>query len=80
MTETLLFNLISLLATTVLGGFMWFLKRELDTNQQSIATLTKELNEVKVNYLHRDDFKDFKMELRSMFDEIKQDIRSLKDM
>ena len=62
----------------VLGGFTFMLQRELKTKDESITELKKEVTNIKQNYLHRDDFKEFKVELRSMFDEIKQDIRSLK--
>ncbi len=62
----------------VLGGFTFMLQRELKTKDESIRELQVEVQNIKQNYLHRDDFKEFKVELRSMFDEIKQDIRSLK--
>lgn len=69
----------------VLGGFTFMLQRELKTKDESITQLKGELVEVrneitnvKQNYLHRDDFKEFKGELRAMFDEIRKDLRALK--
>lgn len=62
----------------VLGGFTFMLQRELKTKDDSIKQLQLEVQNIKQNYLHRDDFKEFKIELRSIFEEIKMDIRSLK--
>lgn len=62
-----------------LGGFVWFLKRTVDSYEQRITRVETEMNQVKANYLHKDDFKEFKIELKSMFEEIKSDIKSLRD-
>jgi hypothetical protein len=56
----------------VLGGFSWFMKSTLTHMQEDIDM-------IKRDYLHKEDFKEFKTELRSMFEEIKTDIRSLKN-
>lgn len=60
------------------------MKRSIDENdakirdlQESHKAIVLDLQTTKQNYLHKDDFKDFKIELRGMFEEIKQDIRSL---
>ncbi len=63
----------------VLGGFVWFLKRTVDSYEQRITKVETEVTTVKSNYLHKDDFKDFKIELKSMFQEIKDDIKSLRE-
>lgn len=65
-------------ALALLGGFQWFIRNMITTTKDDIANLRKELDLVKQNYLHKDDFKEFKTELRSMFEEIKKDIRDLK--
>lgn len=57
----------------------FFLKRTLDSNDDKVKQLEKDIAEIRRDYLHRDDFKEFKLELRSMFDEIKADIRELKN-
>jgi len=57
----------------------FFLKRTLDSNDDKVKDLEKDIAEIRRDYLHRDDFKEFKLELRSMFDEIKADIRELKN-
>lgn len=45
--------------------------------QVSHKELANELQHTKQTYLHKDDFKEFKIELRQMVEEIKTDIRSL---
>lgn len=45
--------------------------------QVSHKELANELANTKQTYLHKDDFKEFKVELRGMFDELRSDIRSL---
>lgn len=63
----------------VLGGFVWFIKRTVDSMDTKITKLETEVSTVKSNYLHKDDFKDFKLELKTMFNELKEDIRSLRE-
>jgi hypothetical protein len=62
----------------IVGGFTFMLKRELNLKDEDIRSLKAEVQSIKQNYLHRDDFKEFKSELRSMFEEIKKDIRTLR--
>ena len=62
----------------VMGVAIWFLKRTIDSFDTRLSDQQKEIAEIRRDYLHRDDFKEFKVELRSMFDEIKADIRELK--
>ena len=64
--------LISLLS---LGVF--FMKRTLDRIENEQLVVKTELQKVKEEYLHKSDFKEFKLELRSMFEEIRTDIRGL---
>ena len=64
--------LISLLS---LGVF--FMKRTLDRIENEQLVVKQELQKVKEEYLHKSDFKEFKLELRSMFEEIRTDIRGL---
>ena len=63
----------------VLGGFVWFIKRTVDGMDTKITRLETEVSTVKSNYLHKDDFKEFKIELKTMFQEIKDDIKSLRE-
>lgn len=64
--------------TAALGGFVWFVKRTLDHVEEDITSLQTDLQTVKEKYLHKDEFRDFKLELRNMFEEIKSDIRQLR--
>jgi hypothetical protein len=68
----------------VLGMIVYFMKRTIETNEKALAAnvvaidnLKAEIAVVKREYLHRDDFKEFKSELREMFQEIKEDIKTL---
>ena len=70
----------------LIGLVGWLLKRsisEVDAKHDKLDNrmdrLDGDLQNTKQNYMHKDDFKDFKLELRSMFEEIKQDIRFLND-
>jgi sensor histidine kinase YesM len=63
---------------SVMGFAVWFLKRTIDGYDHRIKDIEDKISTIQKDYLHRDDFKEFKQELRSMFDEIKADIRELK--
>lgn len=69
-----------------MGLALYFLKRTIEVNDSKIKDLetkllavTLEQQTIKQEYLHKSDFKEFKAELRGWFDEMKQDIRSLRD-
>jgi len=64
--------------TGALGLVVWFMKRTIDTQDKRIETLERAQVQFRDDYLHKNDFKDFKLELRAMFEEIKTDIRELK--
>lgn len=71
---------------TVMGLALWFFKRNLDETEKKLAALDIKYTALQLDnqiirrdYLHRDDFKEFKQELRSMFEEIKADIRGMKN-
>lgn len=72
-------EVIQFLIISAFGGVFWFMKRTMDKADERILQLEKDLVQVKSEYLHKDEFKDFKMELRSMFEEIKTDIRLLRN-
>jgi len=56
---------------------VFFMKRTLDRIEKEQVDLKAEIQRVKEEYLHKNDFREFKTELRSMFEEIRADIRSL---
>ncbi len=64
-------------ALAILGGFTYMMKRELNQKDEAIKELRDDIRNIKMSYLHKDDFKDFKIELRSMFDDLKKDIRAI---
>ena len=65
------------LALGAVSIVIWFLKRTIDKMETRIESAETEIHTIKSDYLHKSDFKDFKTELRGMFEEIKNDIRSL---
>lgn len=69
---------VNYILSGALGVAVWFIKRTLNSYDEKFKEQDKRLNEIQRDYLHRDDFKEFKLELRSMFDEIKADIREIK--
>ena len=71
-------EIIKWIAISVMGLAMWFLKRTIDSYDERLKEISQQIVSNQREYLHRDDFKDFKLELRAMFDEIKADIRELK--
>jgi len=65
-----------------IGGYL--MKRSINENDSKIHDLQEsqkrtvaELQEIRHTHVHKDDFKDFKVELRGMFEEIRTDLRSL---
>ena len=56
---------------------VWFMKRTIDRVEHDVEEVKNNIQKIKQDYLHKEDFKDFKVELRSMFEEIKSDIRAL---
>jgi hypothetical protein len=62
---------------SLLSVGVFFMKRTLDRIEKEQEDVKKDLQKVKEEYLHKADFKEFKLELRSMFEEIRADIRSL---
>ena len=75
--------LITGACTLVIGFFKYALDKQDDKMkvlESHLDTVGKELQTVKQQYLHKDDFKEFKQELRNVFEEIKQDLRELKQV
>ena len=68
---------IQAIVLTAFGLVIWFMQNNVTNTREDIIELRSELASVKSNYLHKDDFKEFKTELRNIFNEIKNDIRSL---
>lgn len=73
------------IVTGIMGVAVWFVKRTIDSYDEKLkeqdkqfTQFMKELAEIRRDYLHRDDFKEFKLELRGMFEELKVDIKEIK--
>ena len=59
------------------AGVSWFMKRTIDQSDREVQNLKQTVQQIKEQYLHKDDFKEFKTELRGMFEELRLDIRNL---
>lgn len=64
---------------TVFGILGWAVKNMVSTAQEDIKDLKQEVVRLHQEKLSKDDFKEFKVELREMFNEIKTDIREIKN-
>lgn len=78
--EILKWALIALLSVST-----YLLKRTVDQMDTALkdhkiahANLSVDVQNIKNEYLHKNDFRDFKIELRAMFDELKSDIKGLR--
>ena len=52
--------------------------RTLINQEAALLLLRNEIQTIRNDYLPKNDFKDFKIELRVMFDELKNDIKGLR--
>jgi hypothetical protein len=68
---------VNWLLFALLGTGGWLMKRTLDRVERQVDENQKDTQKIREEYLHKSEFKDFKYELRGMFEELKQDIRSL---
>jgi hypothetical protein len=64
--------------TGLAGIVMWYWKRGIDSNEKAIDLLKAEIQGLKDTRLHKDDFRDFKNELRLQFEDLKAAIRDSK--
>lgn len=64
--------------TGLLGVIVALFKYTAAQFQKEVDTLKTEVKVLQETRLHKDDFREFKLELRAQFDEIKQAIRDLK--
>lgn len=64
--------------TLLMGGLVTLFKYTASQFQKDVDLLKTEVKVLQETRLHKDDFKEFKLELRAQFDEVKQAIRDLK--
>lgn len=66
----------------LLGGaaslLAWFFKRTLDGMRVDIKDLQLSDQSIRDIYLQKNDFREFKTELRAMFEELRHDIKDIK--
>lgn len=64
--------------TLVMGGLIWFFKKQIADYDVELNQLKKDLHDVRLQYVHEKELKEFKEEIKEMFHEIKEDIKELK--
>ncbi len=70
-------EIIKWIVVGLMGVGVWFMRRTIENAEKDIRDLHNTVDGIKQDYLHKNDFKEFKIELRGMFEEIKKDLRSL---
>jgi uncharacterized membrane-anchored protein YhcB (DUF1043 family) len=78
MDNSTVISLAGFVVTSLLSIIVWFLRNEYQTQKEAIKELQQDSKTFRSEFLHKNDFKEFKYELKSMFDELKQDIKDLK--
>ena len=79
MTETAIFEFLKWVALAALGGFTYMLRRELDAQSETNKRLRDDIQYLKDTRVHKDDFRELKVELRSWFEDLKADIRTIRN-
>ena len=69
----------SMILSAVLGLVQWFFQQTISDIKRENKDLRDKLDTIQKDYLHKDDFKEFKIELKAMFDELRKDIRALNE-
>lgn len=70
MNDLLTFEVLKWIVITIMGIAVWFFKSTLTDLKQDVEMIKRE-------YLSKEDFKEFKVELRAMFDNLRTDIRAM---
>lgn len=79
MTETAIFEALKWVALVGLSGFTYMLRRELDAQDKTNEILKKDIQDLKDTRVHKDDFRELKGELRIWFEDLKADIRTIRN-
>ena len=76
------FEILKWIVVTLIGVAGYFLKRNIDQLDKQLTDMKQEqhgisqnIQQIRSDYLHKNDFKEFKLELRTWIDELKADIR-----
>lgn len=80
-------SIILIYVLPVVGALaIYLLKRSIDQMDKELVdhksthtTLHQEIQYIRSEYLHKNDFREFKSELRAMFEDLRQDIKTLRD-
>ena len=70
-------HLLNWIVASIFAVFGWFLRRTIVMLEDKSTKLEQDINDVKLTYLHKEEFKEFKNELKGMFLDLKNDLRAL---
>jgi hypothetical protein len=70
-------EIIKWIAVGLMSLGVWFMKRTLDRVEDDVDTCKKDIQKIREDYLHKNEFKEFKSELKDMFEVIRADIRAI---
>ena len=70
-------NLLQLLITGGIGVMVFFFKRTLEDYDSRLKQQEEEIHDIRERFLSKEDFKEFKSEIKSLLQEIKTDIKQL---
>ena len=72
-------QIVQNIVLVLIGIAGWFMRKTIGDLETKQRLHDEEIKNIQKNYLHRDDFREFKVELTGMFNEIKSDIRALRE-
>ena len=70
-------NLLQILLTGGIGVMVFFFKRTLEEYDNRLKRQEVEIHDIRERFLSKEDFKEFKLEVKTLLQEIKTDIKQL---
>lgn len=71
-------ELLKFLLIGALGVINWFMRKTINKLENNVEELNKEIVEIKVHYLQKEEFTQFRQEIREMFADLRKDIKDIK--
>ena len=72
---SIIFNLLALGIGYLIKGTFDSMKERLDKLEKAKAEQDKDITDIRIHYLHKDDFSEFKQDLWSRLDDIKESVK-----
>jgi hypothetical protein len=71
-------ELIKYLLLGALGVINWFMRKTINKLETDVIDLKREIVDIQIHYLQKEDFTLFRQEIRDMFAELRNDIKEIK--